>query len=95
MDGTENKSRKLKYYTDLGVQTGTNQIRMRFFLTDLGEHKVILGYSWFTTIQPKIDWKQGWINTSHFPIILYMDNSGQVKYLPRQTNVPQLVHKSQ
>jgi hypothetical protein len=57
VDGTENKSSKLKYYTDLEVQTGNNRTRMWFFLTDLGEHKAILGYSWFVVVQPKIDWK--------------------------------------
>jgi hypothetical protein len=57
VDGTQNKSGKLKYYTDLEVQTGTNKTCMRFFLTDLGEHKAILGYSWFAAVQPKIDWK--------------------------------------
>jgi hypothetical protein len=40
---------------DLEVQTGMNQTRMRFFLMDLEEHKVILGYSWFTAVQPKIN----------------------------------------
>jgi hypothetical protein len=88
VDGTENKSGKLKYYTDLEVQTGMNQTRMWFFLTYLGEHKAILGYSWFMAVQPNIDWKCGWINTSHLPIILCTDNSGKVKYLPRQMNVP-------
>ncbi len=29
---------------------------MRYFLTDLGDHKIILGYPWFVTAQPKIDW---------------------------------------
>jgi hypothetical protein len=55
VDGMENKSGKLKYYTDLEVQTGTRHIKMRFFLTDLGKHKAILGYSWFMAMQPKID----------------------------------------
>jgi hypothetical protein len=57
VDGTKNKSGKLKYYTDLEVQTGVNWTRMWFFLMDLGEHKAILGYSWFAAVQPKIDWK--------------------------------------
>jgi hypothetical protein len=57
INGTENKSGKLKYYTDLEVQTRTNKTCMRFFLMDLGEHKAILGYSWFTAVQPKINWK--------------------------------------
>jgi hypothetical protein len=45
VDGAQNKSRKLKYYMDLEVQMGSNWTQMRFFLTDLGEHKAILGYS--------------------------------------------------
>jgi hypothetical protein len=57
VDSTENKSGKLKYYMNMEVQTRTNKTRMRFFLTDLGEHKAILGYSWFAAIQPKINWK--------------------------------------
>jgi hypothetical protein len=82
------KSGKLKYYMDLEVQTRTNKTHMRFFLTDLGEHKVILGYSWFMAVQPKIDWKQGWINETHLPIIFRMDNARKAKYLARTINIP-------
>jgi hypothetical protein len=57
VDGTEKRSGKLKYYTDLEVQIRENRTKMRFFLMDLGEHKAILGYSWFMAVQPKIDWK--------------------------------------
>jgi hypothetical protein len=95
VDSMENKSGKLKYYTSLEVQTGTNKTHMRFFLTDLGEHKAILGYSWFTTVQPKIDWKWGWIDESHLPIIFCTDNAGKAKYLSRTINVPQPVHWAQ
>jgi hypothetical protein len=92
LDGTENKSRKLKYYTDLKVQMGTNKTCMRFFLMDLEEHKVILGYSWFTAVQPKINWKQGWIDKSHLPIIFRTDNAGKAKFMSRTINVLQPVH---
>jgi len=44
VDGTTNKMGSLKYYIDLQVQTGTKRTNMRFFLTDLGHHRVILGY---------------------------------------------------
>jgi hypothetical protein len=81
VNGTENKSGKLKYYMDLEVQTGNNRTRMQFFLTDLGEHKAILGYLWFVVVQPKIDWKWGWINKLHLPIIFRMDNAGKAKYM--------------
>ena len=56
VDGTENKSRELKYYTDLEVQTGTTRSPLHFFLTDLGENKAILGYSWFVATHVKVGW---------------------------------------
>jgi len=37
VDGTENKSGELKYYTDLQVQTGTNYTNLCFYLTELRE----------------------------------------------------------
>jgi hypothetical protein len=95
VNGTENRSGKLKYYMDLEVQTRMNKTRMRFFLMDLGEHKAILGYSWFVAVQPKIDWKQGWIDESHLPIIFCTDNVGKAKYLARTVNVPRLIQQEQ
>jgi len=70
VDGTTNKSRTLQYYTDLQVQTGSQRTNLRFFLTDLGENKAILGYPWFAAAQPHIDWKNGWVDHSQLPIIL-------------------------
>jgi hypothetical protein len=43
---------------------------MQFFLANLGEHKAILGYMWFMVVQPRIDWKKGWIDAAQLPIIL-------------------------
>jgi hypothetical protein len=57
VDGTKNKSGELQFYTDLQVRNGRQTHFLRFFLSDLGEHKAILGYPWFAAIQPKIDWK--------------------------------------
>ena len=44
VDGTANKQGTLQFYTDLKVQTGTQHTNLQFFLSDLGENKVILGY---------------------------------------------------
>jgi len=60
VDGTTNKSGALQFYMDLQIQTGTQRTNLGFFLTDLEENKAILGYPWFTAVQPCIDWKQGW-----------------------------------
>ena len=59
VDRTQNKAGDLKYYTDLHTRMGTTQQTLRYFLLDLGENKVILGYLWFVATQPKIDWAKG------------------------------------
>jgi hypothetical protein len=55
MDGSVNKGGDLRFYTNLSVQTGTNKTQLWFFLTELGDHKAILGYPWFAAVQPNID----------------------------------------
>src|SRR5258708_28165210 len=42
VDGTENRSGDLRYYTIMNVRTGSTTIPLQFFLSDLGEHKAIL-----------------------------------------------------
>jgi len=69
IDGIENKSRKLQFYMDLDVQTSATKTTLRFFLSDLREHKAILGYPWFLAMQPRIDWKRGWIDHTQLPIV--------------------------
>ena len=86
VDETTNKSGELKYFTDLEVQTGPNQSKLRFFLTDLGENKAILRYSWFAAVQPKINWKRGWIDSSQLPIILRANNAKRACFVPRTVN---------
>ena len=93
VDGTENKSSKLKYYTDLNIRIGQNTTTLRFFLSDLGEHKVILGYPWFVVTQPRIDWKKGWIDHSQLPIVLRAPNAQKATFVPRIRNIPQPIQK--
>ena len=69
VDGTANQQGEIEYYTDLNVQTGHNYTLFRFFLADTGTSKVILGYPWMSAIQPCIDWKRGWIDAKHLPIV--------------------------
>ena len=67
---TKNKAGELQFYTDLHVRTGSEVTILRFFLTELGEHKAILGYPWFAAMQPRIDWRRGWIDHTQLPVIL-------------------------
>jgi hypothetical protein len=61
---------ELCHYIDLETKIGTVASKLQFFLSDLGEHKAILGYPWFAAVQPNIDWKRGWIDHTQLPIIL-------------------------
>ena len=95
VDRTENASGELKFYTDLQTRTGGSTTILRFFLSDLGEHKMILGYPWFVAVQPKIDWKQGWIDHTQLPIVLKAENAKKATFVPRMHNVPCTVQKEQ
>jgi hypothetical protein len=70
VDGTENKAGHLQHYTDLQVKTRQNTCNLQFFLSDIGDNKVILGYPWFATMQPHIDWAKGWLDHTQLPILL-------------------------
>ena len=65
-----NKNGDIKHYTDLEMQTSNQRVWLRFFLTNLANQKAILGYPWSAVMQPKIDWAQGWMDSSQLPLIL-------------------------
>src|SRR5712675_2019452 len=79
VDGSTNKQGDLKFYSDLIIRTGTTRKNMRFFLLDLGNHQVILGYPWFAAFQPKVDWAKGWIDISQLPLIISAPNAPKMK----------------
>jgi hypothetical protein len=82
VDSTPNQSRELQYFTNLQVQTGTQRSTLCFFLLNLGENKVILGYPWFVAFQPRIDRKRGWIDHSQLPIIFRTSDAIRAQFLP-------------
>src|SRR6266403_2790813 len=88
VDRTENKAGQLQYYTDLAIRTGSTYVNMRFFLTELGEHKAILGYPWFAATQPKIDLKRGWIDHTQLPIVFKTADAAKSRFMPRMLNKP-------
>ncbi len=88
VDGTQNRAGDLKYYVDMSTRTGTRRTNLQYFLTDLGDHKIILGYPWFATAQPKIDWAQGWIDHSQLPIVLRASDVGMARFSARKAQLP-------
>jgi hypothetical protein len=87
VDGTPNKKGEIQFYTDLVVRTGERRTNMRFFLTELGPQRMILGYPWFVAVQPKIDWAKGWIDYDQLPVVLKTQNAHRT-VLSRCTNLP-------
>ena len=85
VDGSLNQKGDIRFYTDLELQTGEKRTNMRFFATELGPHQLILGYPWFATIQPQIDWAKGWIDYTQLPVVLQSPNVYLAKFLRRTT----------
>jgi hypothetical protein len=84
VDRTPNRAGDLKYFTDLTTRTGTRSTMLRYFLLDLGDNKVILGYPWFAAAQPKINWAKGWIAYDQLLIVLQAPNASKAHFLPQQ-----------
>jgi hypothetical protein len=60
---------------------------MRFFLTHLGRNPLILGYPWFSGMEPQITWSKGWIDYDQLPITFTPITS------PREETPPQCVRR--
>jgi Retroviral aspartyl protease len=59
MDGTENQGGIISKSCVLCIQQGEQQIAQRFYVTNLGQDCVILGYPWLREFNPNIDWEEG------------------------------------
>ena len=70
IDGTSNKAGRITDYVDHNVQTGKEQNKMRFLVTDLGHEDLILRYPWLATFEPKFSWADGTIDVENLPVII-------------------------
>ena len=59
VDGTLNQHGTIDRACNLLVSRGNKKIRQRFYVTNLGRNRFILGYPWFREFQPDIDWANG------------------------------------
>ena len=58
VDGTNNKAGAVTEACILDVLHKGNQQLQRFYVTDLGFDRVLLGYPWLHGFNPQIDWKK-------------------------------------
>ena len=59
VDGTLNKKGTIKYFTNLKIKIDGKTSEERFYITGLGDQKIILGFPWLKKHNPQIDWKTG------------------------------------
>jgi hypothetical protein len=71
IDGTNNRAGMISDYLDLNVQSGNKNTKMQFLVTDLGLEDLILGYPWLAYFKPKFSWREGVIDTTHLPVIIW------------------------
>ncbi len=64
VDGTHNEMGKIRYKTKICYNLKRNQFEDWFYITKLGNQKVILGLPWLKQVNPDIDWS---IGTVSFP----------------------------
>src|SRR5580693_3645041 len=59
VDGTKNHLGNIRHYCWLRVIHNGQEKLQRFFLTDLGQDRIILGYPFLREFNPSIDWREG------------------------------------
>jgi hypothetical protein len=59
VDGTENCNGMIIKSCMLHVHCGEKQVHQQFYITNLGDNCILLGYPWLEEFNPNIDWKVG------------------------------------
>jgi hypothetical protein len=58
LDEMENAQGKISQYCWLRVRQGDKEYAMRFFIMKMGRDCLILGYPFFSIINPEINWQK-------------------------------------
>ena len=62
IDGTNNKAGQITHKCRLKVKLGKSSQEMDFYITDLGQDWIVLGYPFLRMFNPTINWSNGGIN---------------------------------
>jgi len=56
---TPNKAGAVTDYCILRIYTGQKNAASRFYITNLGDDRLILGYPWLRHFNPSVNWEEG------------------------------------
>ena len=59
VDGTLNRKGTITHYTRILISLGGRSTWEKFYITNLGYQRIILGFPWFRRHNPDIDWSTG------------------------------------
>ena len=82
VDGTLNRLGRITHAIRLNVQYCSQPTPFLFYMTDLGEDDLILGFPFLFAINPMIDWTQGKL---YGLVVIFTDNSDE--YLKEKTSL--------
>jgi hypothetical protein len=63
-DRSPNAGGGLTHYTELEVMMGDKAHLFRFYIANMGEDDLVLGYPWFAAMNAHPDWSEGTLPTS-------------------------------
>jgi hypothetical protein len=69
VDGSNNKAGQITHECQLKLNYGGKELEQRFFVSDLGVDRALLGYPFLHEFNPKIDWTKGQLQEAKGVII--------------------------
>jgi len=68
VNGSPNKAGQISKVVDVLLHYKTYSERMLLAIFSLGKQSLILGYNWLKDHNPKVDWKKGEVEMTHYPL---------------------------
>jgi gag-polyprotein putative aspartyl protease len=88
VDGTENRNGSITEYVRLRIKQGPKDQVQNFYITNLGQDRTILGFPWFKTFNPIINWHTGTIEgpavTLEVPILKLVHDTQSMTWVREQ-----------
>jgi hypothetical protein len=87
VDGTRNRVGEITYYIKAYMKIGVHQETIRFFVSDIGNHDIILGMRWLRKHDPTIGWRDATVKLDKCGGDCYLTKGTQSLVIGRRTEV--------
>ena len=80
VDGSNNKAGQITHECRLKLNYRDKELEQRFFVSDLGTDRALLGYPFLREFNPNIDWAKGRLQEAKGIIVQNMQNINQPRW---------------